>query len=916
VDFIHLHTHQQYSLLDGLFKSSEWAKRAKELSMSALGISDHGNMHGAFSFSKACREQGVKPILGCELYSYKHRQERGKEHAFKYHHVLAICMNKKGYKNLCKLVSDAWTNGFYYRPQTDHKALKKYRKGLIITSACVGGEIGKAIMAGKHKKATKLIKWYKKTFDNFFLEIQPHDFESQIEVNHFLIRASQKYDIPLVTTNDSHYLLREHAFVHQVLLFVNSKATLADLENAEGGKEEGKKLFTFPSDTFDMPSGNDVWARYKSHSYFKKEKEHIEKSIKNTLKIAELCNYKIPSKIELPKFKSKAKTSLGHLKNPKPPKGAKGKKQTDNVQLIKDLCKKGWKKKIIKHKDPDGYKPDINRYKRQVNYELNSIIEMGLADYFLIVADLVGWAKKQGIRVGQARGSVAGCLVAHLLDITDIDPIKFDLLFERFLNPSRTGTGNIPDIDLDFQHDRREEVKQYIIEKYGQDHVAAIATFFQMGVRQAIKDVGRVFDKDFDTLNNMTRWIYNNETLDDVLENNMIIDLKIMAKEDPKFIECVKAIAGQKRHASIHAAGLILTSKPTQDYCPIFQQKGVTAAQWDMYDLVDRGLLKLDLLGLKNLTVIDMAEKLIGDDFRIEDISLEDPIVYHKFCEGETDGVFQFEQPHFKDLLRRIGPQSIIDLADINAIGRPGAKRTGQDQVYLNNREADREPEYPHECMREVLDGTYGALVYQEQVMALCHVVGGISLAETNDIRECIKHFDKKRMAKFGKRIRTYARKKHGIAKETCERIWQQIIAFSGYGFNKNHSVAYSLISYQTMWLKVYYPYEYMVSLLEVFGVTDTKLEQYLKVAIDMDLDIRDCHLLKSGIGFTLHKTKKGNKFIRLGFTTVKGIREKTAQKIIDQRKEYGKDVAEHITPGLWGKLEAGGVEGIYTKEE
>lgn len=874
--FTHLHVHTQYSILDGVGKSDHWVDRAKEIGCDALGISDHGNMCGAIDFYKECKKKNIKPVIGQEFYLVKNRLE--KEKGVKNNHLLLMARNMKGYENLLRLSSDAWLNGMYYRPRTDFEIIQKHNKGLIATSACFMSDIAQLVLKNKYKKALRLCEQYKKMFKYFFLEIQPHDIDEFRIVNLAYASMSETLDIPLVATNDCHYVTAKDSFVQDVLLLIQTKKTFKDKDKWQfKTKEFYLKSYDEMVDSF-KKYHKDLWSDCESK---------ILTAMSNSHLISDMCNVEIPLGIPMiPKF------------------GV-----DDPDRELKKLCKIGWKNKVspmLEKRDRDGYWPKTADYVTQIDKELKVIIDMKLSDYFLIIRDMVHWARNNGITVGSARGSVAGSLVAYALDITDIDPVKFGLLFERFLTYDRKGVGNIPDIDLDFQHDRRNEIKKYLENKWGNDHVASIITFGTMGARAVLKDVCRVFSIDYNEVNFVNKFISGKDTLRTALKD---LNVKKFRKKYKKAYKVAMRLEGQVRHYSTHAAGILITDKPIVEVCPV-QIKGgkerLVLSQWGMEDTTARGMLKIDLLGLKTLTVIKEALKLIykrhHKKINLRNISLVDKKVYKEFCAGNTAGVFQLENTDFQNLLRNVKPSCIEDIAVVNALGRPGAKLAEQDVIYLRNkRKGLANIKYVHPILKPILDRTFGAICFQEQVMEICNKVGGIPIGETNDIREAIKHFKHDVMASFKKKF-IKGSKKNGLTVPQAELLWESILTHSSYSFNRNHATSYSLLSYYTMYLKTHYPKEYMCSIMRNDVGNEEMMRRYILELKRLVIPFWTPDAMASGINFRIAK-KSGNEGILSGFLTVKGIGFKTALKLIDLRSKFGDKYLDKVPDGALKKL-------------
>ena len=877
-DFVHLHVHTQYSLLDGLGKAEQWVKRVKEIGQNSIAISDHGNMCGIIDMYERARENKIKPIIGQEFYLAKDRTLR--EKGSKNYHLLLLARTNRGYDNLIKLSSDAWLNGMYYKPRTDLSILRKHSKGLIATSACYMNDIAQLILKDKMKLAIRRCKLYKSIFKYFFLEIQPHDIEEFRIVNSAYVSLSKMLDIPLVSTNDCHYVMNDDGFTQDVLLMIQTKKTLKD-----------KDRFQFKTKEFYLKTADEMIDTYKKYhpDLWSDSKAAILESISNTQRIADMCNVEIPLGVPMiPKF------------------------GVDNPDgELKRLCKLGWENKItpiLGTMDRDSYFAKPDKYATQMDKELKVITDMKLSDYFLIIRDLVQWARDHDIVVGNARGSVAGSLVAYVLGITDIDPIKFGLLFERFLTYDRKGIGNIPDIDLDFQHDRRNEIKTYLENKWGTDRVASVITFGTMGARGVLKDVCRAFNIDYDEVNMVNKFIGPKDTLTTVLEEPNVKRFKLKHK---RAYDIALRLEGQVRHYATHAAGILITDRPMVEICPVQVKAGkerIILSQWHMEDTAARGLLKIDLLGLKTLTnirhTLELIQKRHNRTINLKKISLIDKKVYKEFCQGYTAGVFQFENFDFQELLKKIKPQSIEDLAIANALGRPGAKLAKQDEIYLlNKRRGLDSARFCHPLLKGILGRTYGAICFQEQVMEICNKIGNIPMGETNDIREAIKHFKHDVMTSFKKKFIKGAIK-NGVEQSDAHKLWENIVTHSSYSFNRNHSTSYSLLSYYTMYLKTYYPREYLCIIMGNDVGVEENIRKFIIELKRLGIPFWTPDAMFSNINFRIAK-RDGVEGVLSGFLTIKGIGQKTAEKLLALRKQHGEKYLDKVSDGVLKKLYA-----------
>ena len=883
--FVNLHCHQQYSLQDGVGTAKQWAERIDELKQSALALTDHGTLAGTIAHYKACKEIGINPIIGQESYVVKDRFVKEKTTGRRdYVHVTMLARTNEGLSKLIQLSSSSWVEGFYYRPRMDWKQLKGLGYDIIFMSACMSGPISRLLLDSSYDEAKKKAIKLHEYLGNFYLEIMPVNLEGQKKVNEGLIKISREAKIPLVLTNDCHYPCEGGEKMQDVLLLLQYRKTLKDREEV---CYKERKLY--PKSLQDIML---TFCEYFPDTY-RNYKKYIYKAAENTLLIADSCDVEIPLGIpEMPNY------------------GVE-----DSSKLLFEKIKVGFKNKVLNVAgscDRDGYYIDKKKYTEQVMREYALISKMNLCDYFLLIADLISNAKKKKIRTGGARGSVAGSLVAYCLDITDVDPIKFGLLFERFLSEGRKGVGNIPDIDMDFQHDRRDEVKQYLVDRWGANRVVNVSAYGTMGSKSIVKDVARVYGIDHREINNITRELPDGVSIEDALKTST--EFSRFAMQHKGLIRVAEGLEGQVRHLSTHAAGVVVFNGDASKVCPlcINTRTREVLTQWNMYDISDRGFLKLDILGLKTLTVLDKCVKHINKDrnkdskFKLENIKLTNKAVYKEFQYGNTVGVFQFENYGFQDLCKRVKPKSINDLAIINALGRPGAKQTGQDLIYLENKKRNSFGNIK-KILANIIGSTYGAIIFQEQVMEICHKIGGLSLAQTNEVRESIKHFKHDVMASFERKFIKGAIK-NGYARDGARELWELIKVHSSYSFNKNHSVAYSIVSYQTMYMKVAYPDIYMLHLLRSVEGDQYKTRNYIVEARSLGIQILPPDLYKSGIGYRLHRENRKSQIL-LGFTSIKGIGIKRAEQILKLRKQFGKDYVDNLPGGITNALKTGEIK-------
>ena len=850
MSFVHLHVHTEYSLLDGFCKISGLAKRVKELGQSAVAVTDHGVMYGAVDFYRACKAEGIKPIIGCEVYvAPKDRTRFDRVHEFdaESRHLVLLCRNEEGYKNLSFMVSKGFVEGFYIRPRIDMDLLREHSSGLIALSACLAGEIPKLLMNGEFENAKKYALEMRDIFgeDGFYLELQDHGIRNQAIVNQGLQQIHEETGIPLVCTNDCHYLAPEDAESHDVLLCIQTGKLV----------EDEKRM------------------RYEPQNFYVRSTEEMEKlfsqypgAIENTEKIAALCNLEFTfGKYHLPEFKV--------------PEGETA--QT----YIRRLCEEGFATKY------QGQHPE---YHQQLDYELNMIEKMGFTDYFLIVSDFVRFARGAGIPVGPGRGSAAGSMVSYCLDITDIEPMKYSLYFERFLNPERV---SMPDIDMDFGDTRRDEVVDYVRRKYGDDRVAQIVTFGTMAARGAIRDVGRVLNMPYAEVDMVAKQVPSGPgalhiTLDEALRLSK--PLKDLYDGDPqiqKLIDTAKALEGIPRHASTHAAGVVITKDPVYTYVPLAKNDETIVCQYTMVTLEELGLLKMDFLGLRNLTVLDDAVKMVQrkkPDFSLASVPENDQAVYDMLTQGKTSGVFQMESAGMTGVCVGLKPQTIEDLTAIVALYRPGPMESIP--RFIACKHDPKLVTYKHPSLEPILSITYGCIVYQEQVMQIFQQLAGYSLGQADMVRRAMSKKKAKDIAKekeaflHGDPERGIAGcVANGIPDDIARAIYDEIYDFANYAFNKAHAVCYAVVAYQTAWFKLHYPKEYMAALLtSVLDVTE-KIAEYIGECRDMGIALLPPDVDKSYDSFTV---EEGG--IRFGLVAIKNIGRGFIQSVVKDRDAHG----------------------------
>ncbi|MFA6995109.1 MAG: DNA polymerase III subunit alpha [Patescibacteria group bacterium] len=765
MSFVHLHNHSHYSLLDGLTKLDEMINYAKEQGSPAVALTDHGSMYGIIEFYQKAKKAGIKPIIGVETYlvpgsrwDKNTRDDRG-------YHLLLLAKNLAGYRNLIKLVSLAHIEGFYYKPRIDWEILEKYHEGLIASTACLAGEIPRLITADKSAVAAQRIKEYQQLFGkgNFYLEIQDHpELEDQIKVNQQLIKFSRELNIPLIATNDVHYLRKEDAEAQDILLCLQNKKKITDTD----------RMKMLGHGDYSMRSNVDMINAFKE----------TPEAIKNTLKIAEECNVEIElGNIQLPHFE----VPVGY----------------DGNSYLRKWCEEGISKRF-----PEADSEVLTKIKERVDYELEVIAKMGWPSYFLIVADFINWAKDNKIVVGPGRGSAAGSMVCFLTGITNLDPLKYDLLFERFLNPERI---SMPDIDMDFADIRRAEVLNYVEEKYGHDHVAQIITFGTMAARAAVRDVGRVLDEPYEYCDKISKSIPMFMKLDEALK--AVPELREMYSKEPaakRILDYAKRLEGVARHASTHACGVLITKNPLTEYVPIQYASSSDRSiisQYSLHPIEDLGLLKMDFLGLKNLTIIESTLKIIkntrGLEINIDNIPLDDPATYKLFQNGETTGVFQFESTGMKRYLRDLKPTEFEDIIAMVALYRPGPMEWIPD--YIAGKHQTKKVVYLHQKLAPILEKTYGVAIYQEQVMQIARDLAGFTMGQADVLR---KAMGKKIASLLAEQKEKFIEGcvKNGVYQELGEKVFSFIEPFAGYGFNRSHAACYAMIGYQTAFLKAH----------------------------------------------------------------------------------------------------------------
>lgn len=847
MSFTHLHLHTEYSLLDGACRINKLMDAVKELGQNSVAITDHGVMYGAIDFYKAAKEKGIKPVIGCECYVAA-RTRHDKVHGLdnERYHLVLLCKNNKGYENLIKMVSLAWTEGFYTKPRIDKELLQKHHEGLIALSACLAGEIPSLLMRGDFEKAKETALWYRDLFGegNYYLELQNHGLREELDIIPDIIRLSKETGIPLVATNDAHYIKKEDSSVQQVLICIQTNHVL--------GEETGLE---FSTDEFYLKSEEEMLSLFSA----------VPEAVENTALIAEKCNVEFEF----------GNTKLPHFEVPN---------NMDHFEYFKNQCFYG----LSMHLSDNPPQKYIDR----LNYELNIINKMGYVDYYLIVHDFIRYAKSKGIPVGPGRGSGAGSLCAYCIGITGIDPLKYNLLFERFLNPERV---SMPDFDIDFCYVRRPEVIDYVIGKYGADHVAQIVTFGTMAARGAVRDVGRVLGMPYGSVDEVAKLIPNELkiTIEKALKTSPELKTLYETNESvKKLLDIAQQVEGMPRHASTHAAGVVITRDPVASYVPLAVNDESVVTQFTMTTLEQLGLLKMDFLGLRTLTVIDDAVKMIrrnNPDFNINTIDVHDKATFEMLSQGRTDGVFQYESSGMRSVLTRLKPQSLEDLIAVISLYRPGP--ADSIDTYIHNRHHPEDTRYKSELLRDILDVTYGCMVYQEQVMEICRKVAGYSYGRADLVRRAMS---KKKLDVMEKERQIFiyglpeenivGALNNGVSIETANEIFDEMSNFAKYAFNKSHAAAYAYVSYQTAWLKCHYPCELMAATLTSVLDSSTKVSTYIAECTRLGIKVLAPNINSSYEGFTV-----GDNSIRFGLLAIKNLGKGFIKNIIESRENAGK---------------------------
>ncbi len=848
--FTHLHVHTEYSLLDGAARIKDLVSHAKELGMESLAITDHGAMFGVIDFYKECKKQGIKPIIGCEVYTAARKLTDKEADKDKHQgHLVLLAKNEEGYKNLIKLVSIGYIKGYYYKPRIDKDVLRQHSKGIIALSACLAGNVQQRLLQGNYEgakaEASELLDIFGK--GNFYLELQDQGLEEEARIKPQMLQLSQELDVPVVATNDVHYVRKSDAEAHDVLLAIQTATSIND-----------ENRMRFPNDEFYL----------KSEEEMRKVFASVPEAIDNTQLVADACNMEFEfGQYHLPEFIS--------------PDGK------SNEEYLRELCYKGLKER---------YGSSDKSLEDRLEYEIGTIVSMGYVEYFLIVWDFINYAKENGIMVGPGRGSAAGSLVAYCLKITDIDPIRYNLIFERFLNPERV---SMPDIDIDFCYERRQEVIDYVTRKYGEEKVCQIITFGTMKAKQAVRDVGRALDVSYAETDMIAKAIPFDlhMTIAKALDTNP--ELAKMYEENPKakqVLDMAQALEGMPRHASTHAAGVVISKKPIDEYVPMYLSDKGPATQFTMTTIEELGLLKMDFLGLRNLTVIrdalELIEKNYGVTIDFAKMGYDDPKVYEMIAQGNTQGVFQLESQGMTQFMKNLKPSCFEDIVAGISLYRPGP----MDSIpkYIENKKNPDKIKYVHPSLAPILDVTYGCLVYQEQVMQIVRDLGGYSYGRSDLVRRAMSKkkmsvmLEEKEYFIHGKtddqgNVEIVGCVRNGIPEEAAEEIFNDMVSFAEYAFNKSHAAAYAVVAYETGYLKLHYPVEFMAALMTSVMGDVRQIPKYIRNCNEMGIEVLPPSVNKSMKKFSVEDGK-----IRFGLMGVKNVGENAIDAIIQAREEKG----------------------------
>jgi DNA polymerase-3 subunit alpha len=858
-EFVHLHLHTEFSLLDGACRVDELLDEAVKLKMPALAVTEHGNMFSSVVFHDHARERGLKPILGCEVYVAQGSRFEKSGPQTETNHLVLLAETDEGYKNLIKLVSSGYTEGFYYRPRIDKELLAKHAKGLIGLSSCLKGEVASALKIEQARPALEAAARLRDILgpNNFFLEMQYQGIDEQKTVINGIVPLARELNLPLVATNDVHYLRQGDYQPHDILLCIGTGKTVNDAQRLR-----------YTGDQFFLKTADQMAAVFKDYP----------EALRNTVLVAERCNVTIPKgQNHLPSFAVPEGTSLD--------------------QYFEQIAREGFAQRLprLRQIAASGQaRHSIDEYERRLDYEIAMIHQMGYAGYFLIVWDFIRYAREEGIPVGPGRGSAAGSLVAWSMRITDVDPLDFDLIFERFLNPERV---SLPDIDVDFCERRRGEVIDYVTRKYGRENVAQIITFGTMKAKAVVRDVGRALDMPYADVDRIAKQIPPalDMTLDKALAENPV--LKDMVARDAKVKEVIdigKRLEGMSRHASVHAAGVVIAPGPITDYAPLYKgARDEITTQWNMKEVERIGLLKMDFLGLSTLTLIrDCLEEIKrteGVTLDIDNVALDDPKTYKLFGEGAAYGIFQFESSGMRELLRKAKPERLDDLIALNALYRPGPLKSGMVDDWVARKQGKTEVKYELKELEPILSDTYGVIAYQEQVMRIAQALAGFTLGQADVLRKAMGKKDPKVMAKQREAFMAGASAK-GLNEKKAAKVFDLMEYFAGYGFNKSHSTAYAFLAYQTAYLKANYPWHFAAALLTIEAQNTDKLAMYLAESRDRSIPVLPPDINES----QLHFSVEPGRGVRFGLTAIKGLGENAIKSIIDARTELGRIPSLH----------------------
>lgn len=858
--FTHLHVHSEYSLLDGMCRINMLPKAAKALGQTAVALTDHGVMYGAVDFFKACRAEGIKPIIGCEIYTCADMYSKNGRDDARANHLVLLCKNQEGYNNLIRIVSEGWVDGFYYKPRVDKTVLEKYKGGIIALSACLAGEIPRCLLNGDFEGARKCVEYYKEVFDEFYIELQDHGLKEQKQLNPMLIKLARETNTPMVVTNDAHYIKKSDAHYQDVLLCIQTGKLLSDTDRMK-----------FETEEFYLKSEEEMRALFPD----------IPEAFDNTAKIAEKCNFEF-------KFGER------HLPQYSVPEGYTA------YEYLRELCEKGLKER---------YGDQSEKYRERMEYELSVIKSMGFVDYFLIVWDFIHYAKNNKIPVGPGRGSGAGSIVAYIIRITDVEPMSNGLIFERFLNPERV---SMPDFDVDFCPRRRGEVIDYVIKKYKSENVSQIGTFGTMKARGAIRDCGRVLGVPYAEVDAISKMVPMK--LGMTLEQAMKENPKLKAAYDEskatkEIIDTAMAIEGLPRQVGTHAAGVVIAGAPVCTYVPIQRSDDIISTQYTKDTVEELGLLKMDFLGLRNLTIIDDCLKILeslGTKVDMDKIDYHSDKVYKMISEGDTDGVFQLESAGMRSFMRRLKPENLEDIIAGISLYRPGP----MDFIpaYIANKHDGSKITYKHPSLKPILEMTYGCIVYQEQVMQIVRSLAGFSMGRADEVRRAMSKKKAKDMEKarqtfiYGElnddgSIRFPGCIRNGIDEKTAGSIFDDMDAFAKYAFNKAHAACYAVVGYQTAYLKCMYPEAFMAALITSVMGENEKVAVYINNCTQMGIKILPPDINKSDSGFTIE-----NGAIRFGLTTIKNVGENAVKACVAERLRRG----EFLSLGDFAKRMSG----------